>query len=275
MKFLRNLQRLVWSWLTCSAIPLLERFSYLIRVLTTTLTRRKSITYLGREFRFDNFRTPVLLLGYPEDATNLLRWLPQPPRTVLDVGGNIGQFSFTLAHFLPKLERLDVFEANDDLVSYLEANLGEQASIYPYGVGQPGIQEFYCVNGASVGSSLLAERATWRGRDPLKKQVEFVCDIEQQTGLKSYDLVKVDVEGAEFSVLSHLNVKSKFMWLELSGCNKPGAAYITSDLYLLINKRFGAFNVLYQSEWQSDQICDVLLSFETSTSEVGGQEKPD
>lgn len=262
MAVLKHLVRLSSAWLACREVSPTERLLYLGRVLGALAMRRRSITYLGKCFHFDTFRTPVLLMGYPaEVGQNLLASIPTPIHSVLDIGANIGQFSATLAYYLPQLDRLDVFEANTELEDYLRQNLPPTSSIFMLGVGPPGEHDFYCMSGASVGSSLSAERATWKGRPPVSRRVEFVKDIKARTGTDTYDLVKIDVEGAEYTVIEHLEVKPKYLWLEISGCQKPGTSHHTSELYGLIADKFGPFDVLYQSEGRANAISDVLFCF--------------
>lgn len=264
MSFLGNAAEFLGAWVSCppSRLGWGEKIRYLTRLAALPLNRKKSIPYLGREFHFDNIRTPVLLLRYPKDITvHLLPYLTAPVRSVLDIGGNLGQFSLALARFEPQLEQIDIFEPNPAIRNALERNITAQMRTFPYGVGEPGPREFYSPASASVGGSLIAERARWKGQAPVCHQVEVVADIASITGRGEYDLVKIDVEGAEWEVLRHLQVTTRYLWLELSGRNKAGSAYQTSQLYQTLQQRFGDFQVLYHSQWDADSVCDVLLEF--------------
>jgi hypothetical protein len=101
---------------------------------------------------------------------------------------------------------------------------------------------------------------TFTSRQPEKAiEVEVVADVAARTGRSRYDLVKIDVEGAEFEVLETLSVQTRYFWLELSGRRFGGNSHHTSEVFDLIRRRFGEFDVLFQSRWSANTVCDVLL----------------
>jgi hypothetical protein len=163
VRVLKVAAALVWSWLACPALSVSEKATYLLRLGLYALgVGRGRILYLGRTLVFDNPRTPFVLLRYPQDvAGDLLGHIEGPVQTVLDIGGNIGQFAVTLLHFRPQVERLDVFEPNPTIFPILEQNLSSrpQVRLHRLGVGRPGPRTLFAVSQASSTASFVQNRA--------------------------------------------------------------------------------------------------------------------
>lgn len=226
----------------------------------------KRVRYLGRDFVFDNVATPLNLQSYPHEITRrILRNLPSPPKVVLDIGGNIGQFSTTLTHFVD-LDRLDVFEPNPSIIPLLTANLahlGETVTIHnaalsdrPEAAGvlyfQPGRSAIGSVFEANAGAS---ESVT-------EVEIRFVSDPAAITGMSSYDLVKVDVEGFEIEVIRTLaNLSVKHLFIEVSGRSRQ-RTYSDAELFAAITETLGDFSLLYSSEASPGGVAyELLLEF--------------
>ncbi len=275
MRVLKVAARLLWVWLTSSALPRRERWAYIKALIGYAIRpKAREIVYLGAPFHFDSWKAPMVLMIFPRDIIGgMLGQISTPLRSVLDIGGNIGQFARTLLYACPDIEQLDVFEPNPTVLGYLQQNLEgySQVSVFPLGVGEAGERTLYYVPQASATGSLIPNRAshvgttTSRGSEA-EVSVKVVSDVAERTGRGLYDLVKVDVEGAEFEVLSHLEVRMTYLWLELSGRKFRGGTFRTSDLFDLLRERFGAFDVLYQSAWDQTDVCDILLEFAPSES---------
>lgn len=245
-----------------------EKIAYLIYLSHYAIERsERQILYLGRLFRFDNPKMPFILLGYPQGVgVDLVTNLSGSIRGVLDIGGNIGQFATTLLYFLPELRRLDVFEPNPTVFPVLSENLAGRAGVtlHRVGVGYAGKRRLFYVPDASATGSFTPNRAQHLCSETshmveVEVEVEITGDVAGRTGEDSYDLVKIDVEGAEFEVLEVLNVRTRYFWLELSGRKFGGHTYHTSQLFELIRRRFGEFDVLFQSRWDSGLTSDILL----------------
>lgn len=228
--------------------------------------RQRRVKYLGHDFFYDNVATPLNLQSYPNEITRcILRNLPEIPTTVLDIGGNIGQFSATLAHFVD-LELLDVFEPNPTILPLLEKNLahlGERANIHNFAISDQEAEfgVLYFQPGRSAIGSMFASNAG----DPesvTEVDIRFVTDPVSVTGRSSYDLVKIDVEGFEIEVVSSLkNVSTRFLYIEVSGSQRE-RTYTDGELMSAISSSFGDYTILYSSGSDSHDITyELLLDF--------------
>lgn len=268
VRVLRVALKLFWSWCLCPKLSFRRKLSYLTSLLRYALApAQRTISYLGSPMAFDNPKTPLILLHYPQDVgVDLLGNITTPIESVLDIGGNIGQFAATLVFFVPSLAKLDIFEPNPTIYPLLARNMASrpQVSTYNYGVGRPGQRPLFFVPDASSTASFAQNRAQHLDNATSKRQevaveVEVVSDIAAVTGRGVYDLIKIDVEGAEFEVLETLTVRARYLWLEVSGRRFAGSNFHTSELWELIRRRFGEFDILFQSSWTADTACDVLL----------------
>jgi len=121
--------------------------------------------------------------------------LPMSPETVLDVGANVGMSSLWAGVNFPSAV-IHSYEPNLALREYLLDNIGQiGAELYTEGVsGQDGFGSF-----TQKGESMLGQcKEAELGNTPV---VSLQTAIERMGG--SVDLLKLDCEGAEWSILTH------------------------------------------------------------------------
>lgn len=146
---------------------------------------------------------PMVILNfgeYEERLWNKALTLLNNPRTVIDIGGNIGYFSLYFANKLPNA-KFHCFEPIPNTYTYLEKNLqiNNSKNIAAYNIGftnkKQAIEMFYNPEG-SGGSSmrdLLGASCT------KKITCEFATldDFVRENNIDNIDFIKCDVEGAE------------------------------------------------------------------------------
>lgn len=130
------------------------------------------------------------------------------PRTVVDVGANVGQFAVATAKLLPAA-RVHSFEPVPDCADELRDNVsGLDVAVYPMALGEnAGTLEFY-VNSSSPSSSALPLAKSHREAFP-EAQEESTIEVEVSTldwvfediDLERPLLIKLDVQGFEAHVL--------------------------------------------------------------------------
>ena len=266
-----RLVRMCLIWLSSSHISLRTRLSYLfgvaVAVLRERLTKKKVVRYLGRPFYYDSPITPFLLLQYPEEIQKrIANNIAEPIRAVLDIGGNIGQFSSTFLALNPDLERIDIFEPNPSIFDLLEKNMGgsvDKAQCFNLGIGPDGPAEFYFTRGYSGVGSVISENARYRATSSLTTfEVQLVSDIRSATGTNEYDLVKVDVEGFEYEVIESIQGLSfRYLYIEITGPAKE-KSHPTSELYAILREKFGPYEVRYQAPGdRNSTVFETLLEF--------------
>lgn len=136
------------------------------------------------------------------DEGELLRSLARPGCRFLDVGANVGYFSLFIGQAVPDA-RIDAVEPNPLLVSLLRINLWAadvDAEVWPLALGN------------RSGALALETAATNYGdgrvmRDREGSVATTVVPIgagDELFGGRSFDLVKIDVQGAELDVVHGL-----------------------------------------------------------------------
>jgi len=147
-------------------------------------------------FRFPNeqslgwvFRDVIL------DDEYGLEQLSLQPRSILDVGANVGMFSLWAGANFPDAA-IHAYEPNVGLQSYLRENIGQvAANLHAEGVsGQDGLGSLSQEGESMVGQCKESET----GDIPV---VSLQTAIKRMGG--AVDLLKLDCEGAEWRILEH------------------------------------------------------------------------
>lgn len=149
-------------------------------------------------------RVPVYEV-FAEDCyrfDELLEGLPAAP-VVLDIGGHIGCFSLGLAE-ASKTARIHTYEASPSTASWLQKNvesnsLADRVTVHHSAVSsEPGMLEFADNAGGSSLNGLTAPE----GSTTLVKVPAVTFDDAVAEAGGHVDLVKIDVEGAEYGIFS-------------------------------------------------------------------------
>ena len=229
------------------------------------LGQERRVRYLRRVFVFDNPATPLNLQIYPyEVGCQILRQL-DPDHTVesvLDVGGNCGQFATTIKHFRPGA-RVDIVEPNAAVLGLLARNIEglDGLRVFPCALSPKPVRTLYVEPDRSCTGSLIRQNAGPHGR-VTELAVTSADDVAALTGRTDYDLVKVDVEGYEHEVLQCLaGLRPRYLFLELSAGPRH-RSYQHSQIFALLREMFGDFDILSQDacDRRRDSF-DVLLKF--------------
>ncbi len=173
------------------------------------LTRRREITFEGWRFYCDpssNFGHSLANGGYEPRMVEVLRNYLRPNGTFLDLGTNEGFFSVLASTFVGPMGQVISVEPQTRLLPQIQENL-KRNSCYNCRVIQ-------CVVSDEDGEAIihLAPR-TNSGATSLFRVTRYPVPTEtvpsltlarllERCGLGGIDLVKVDIEGAEYSVFT-------------------------------------------------------------------------
>jgi FkbM family methyltransferase len=129
------------------------------------------------------------------------------PKTVLDIGANIGAFALRAHQEWPKA-KIACYEPIASNVEKLRMNVDAKwCQIEPYGVRAASGKEPIYIGDIFVTASFI------KGARQTSDAVEVDCIAAAD--LPSYDLVKIDTEGCELEILQNLNLsKTQVIMLE-------------------------------------------------------------
>jgi len=243
----------------------MQKLSYYVQIAISYVLCTKKIKYLGSTIYYDNPATPLNLQNYPyEIKSKVLANMLKKPKTVLDIGGNLGQFSLTINHMLKSDVVIDIFEPNSYVFELLKKNISTKKNmhIYNYGLGDSNAKKVLHFNPRRTGiGSLIKQNA---GDDANLQQIVCIThDPHEITNRKKYDLVKVDVEGYELHAIRGLaGISCDYLFIELSGQTRK-KDYFHSEMMALLSKQWGEYDVYYSGGFDSreDESFDVLIRF--------------
>lgn len=226
--------KLDFIFLTTSKISFLNKTSYLFRKYYSILLNKRKINYLGDYFEYDNLFVPAILQGYPKEIISLDKKINLKKITsCLDIGANIGQFSYTLKKFFPEIQ-IYSFEPIDLVFKILKNNTSyfNKIRVYNLAIGdRDGISSFYFSPEASAEGSFIKDNLNQNYvRKNIKKIKVKTVNLSKKNMnfLKipsNLDLIKIDVEGFESEVLRSLkNIKFKYLYIEVSTSKRKGAS---------------------------------------------------
>lgn len=236
------------EWLRADGISNSDKAAYYGHIVTSYMKGDRSVKYLGNRFYFDNIATPLNLQNYPyEISKKILSNMDKSPRSVLDIGGNIGQFSITMNRVLNGKAVIDVFEPNQHAMEILKKNIKKLSKIrtYQYGLGEKTYKKFLYFDPLRSGIGSVIKDNAGATDSLLKQEIDITNDVASLTKRSHYDLVKIDVEGYEFHAIKGLkNIIMDYLFIELSGQGRT-KDYSHSDMLEAIRKQWGGFDIYY------------------------------
>ncbi len=152
----------------------------------------------------------------------------QPGMTVLDIGAHHGLYSLLSSKCVGRKGQVIAFEASPRecrrLGKHVRFNGCANVRIEPCAAGgQPGVADLYVVDGACDWGNSLRPPAVTESTYKVRVDVRTVDDVLQSLGISRVDFIKLDVEGAELSVL---HGASRL----LSGARRPAILAEVQDL---------------------------------------------
>jgi FkbM family methyltransferase len=138
---------------------------------------------------------------YEESYLNILRSFRRPDGVFLDLGANLGLFSIRMASWL-KRGTIHAFEPNKEICELFRRSVflngfSERIRIYGFGASdRDGLVSFVVPDAYSGGGRVVGE---FVAEDHLSIEVRQLDTV--LSGLSSFDIAKIDVEGHEFNAL--------------------------------------------------------------------------
>lgn len=234
--------------------------------LLTIARGKRAVNWLGVRIEFESRFEPILLHAQQTLVCRLDRLgvLPQGG-SVLDIGANVGQFG-TALHAARSDLRVASLEPNPQCQGHLAANASQYGgwSVLPVGIGSSnGQMTLWFVDGRSAQGSAFRANASLAMLGTADDHVRSAeVDVISGEALAArlperFDLVKIDVEGFEATVLPEIaKCRWDYLVVELGG-DRDGALSAPAAAALL--GKNGALVEPIAAFGRSDEVHDVLF----------------
>lgn len=165
------------------------------------------------------------------------RFVPKRPGLVIDVGGNIGDWSEALLSALTP-DRLLIVEPDAGNANRLRSRFAGRAEIIEAALSdQPGEAMLYTDRPGSGLASLHHRDLRHVGRSLDQTAIVQKTTLQAllgERGLSTIDLLKLDIEGHEFAVLAAADLsRINCIQFEFGGSNIDSRTYLRDFWYLL------------------------------------------
>lgn len=239
------------------------RFHYIKQLFLYVILKKDHIDLYKKKLYLNNksLNSIIFIPKYFYEISSLLHKVKIDKKSVcLDIGANIGIYGFVLK--LLSGTKLYSFEPLASSYKILKKNSlqFEHWTIYDYGIGERKQKsKIFFIEGKEAQASMYFENAS---HDLLtKKKHQFnnvkIDRIPKKLLNQNYDLIKIDVEGMESSVIKGLEgVKWRYLLIEYSPLRKNESS--KADLLELINNNLGSYEIIY-SEKNLNQIEEILI----------------
>lgn len=175
---------------------------------------------------FEIFNHTIDLWLYGSSESRLLTQLMHPGDVFLDIGANYGVYSLLAAYLGGSTSTVYAFEPQDRVAAALAASLPANgltnvSVVNAVVASKVGVTEFFApTSGSGVGSVFQSHAEQHSAARMIRVPSTTLDEFAKSQSLTRVDLVKIDVEGAEFEVLSGAQlVLSKFrpfVWFEVN-----------------------------------------------------------
>jgi FkbM family methyltransferase len=130
------------------------------------------------------------------------------PRVIYDLGANVGVSSLFFASLFPKatIYGFEPLPENFEICLLNYRDIRNSSQVFPWAVGSKSGQAIFDCKNDSRGGRLKSTQPDQNLQTIAQIQVKIisVADLIEKEGLPPPDLLKIDVEGAEYEVLEGL-----------------------------------------------------------------------
>jgi FkbM family methyltransferase len=152
----------------------------------------------------------LLLQGFFEREVNaFIRSALKPGEVFFDIGANVGCYTLQAAGLVGPQGRVFSFEPDPQVFEILQANIGlnSLAQVHALNLAlgnRAGTLPFYRAAAGPFANALgSVHRSSWHdGGGAVNVKMDQLDDVAPEFGLTRLDLIKMDVEGAEYEVIA-------------------------------------------------------------------------
>lgn len=246
-----------------------EKIKYLLQKYYCLFFNKKEIRIKNKKFKYDNYFTPQILQTYFFEYEELSKNINfNNICSILDIGANIGQFSFVGSLLYKKLKFFS-FEPNKNIFPILKKNSKTFPNWKTYNLGISNKKKsklYYIKNKSGVGS-IYKENVM--PIFSLNKKINEISvknsnlskkELNKMNLNPKIDFIKIDVEGYELNIIKLLkDIDFKYLYIEVSNKRK---GYCNGKKFIKILKKnyiYNNFNLIYSSKKDIECVCYSII----------------
>jgi FkbM family methyltransferase len=194
---------------------------------------------------------------------------------IFDVGANVGHYSSLVSEIFGYDATIYSFEPSKDTFNEFLKNINTELhqNIIPFNLGfgdKPEIVKLYSSHLTSTISSIYQRNLDHLDISMDKEEAIQITTIDKfcsQSNIDSIHLLKLDVEGNEFSILNGASAifqtgKIKFIQFEFGGCNIDSKTFF-QDFFYLLKDNYKIYRILQDGLFEIteyNEICEIFLT---------------
>lgn len=187
----------------CLLIKIVIKIKKLLHIKYTTLRLKSGLILKIRNI--DIVGSAVLMKHFELVTQQSIMSSVCNGMTVLDIGANFGYFTVLMAKAVGETGRVIAFEPNpvmlEELRKNIEVNNFKNVIVVPMALSnQSGYVSLYCPNCGSESYGSLKPNNNYTVKEAISVEVEKLDNVLAKLGCSNVDFVKIDVEGAEYSI---------------------------------------------------------------------------
>jgi FkbM family methyltransferase len=249
------------------SISLFNKIKLIFNGFNNIIWKKYEIKFYSKKVYYDNIYNSINLINYSTEVENLATKIDFTKiHNVLDIGANIGLFSFVLKSIYPHLN-IYSFEPNADIFPLLKKNsyLFNDWKCFNLGVGKDENNlDFYYIKGKSSQGSIYEQNAKYELSGKLSSQKIQTISLSKRnlsnlTIPLHFDFIKIDAEGYEKVILENIEVKTRYLYFEFT--YEENDTFKINNIFSSLEGRFGKYRILNESS-NNSRIQEYLIEFE-------------
>jgi len=208
-----------------------------------------------------------------QELAAVSRFLPGSPAIVVDIGANIGNYSFEVRERYPNVE-IHIFEPAEVNQNKLRARFADDANVNLVSAAvneASGTSTLYADVGGSGLASLSKRRLDHFGItfevSSEVRTVRFEDYWKLELKKRPIDLVKLDIEGHEMAALRGFGdalSQIRVVQFEFGGCNIDTRTYFQDFWYFFMERGFKVFRITPFGPIQLERYLESDERFQTT-----------
>ena len=185
------------------------------------------------------------------------------PKSVLDIGANQGSWTAAMKKELPQAS-FTLIEGNRNWLEHLESQQLGDVHIAIVGDRRQRVTYFSKASAHSGNSIYLERTSEFKDNNEVVKETRNMQTVDDLLSKRTYDLVKIDVQGAELDVLKgakRIVQQAEVLHLELSTTEYNAGAPLAMEVMQAVHQLGFRFYEVVEMHYSSGVLIQIDVLF--------------